>query len=79
MRALPAASRGCAVSFYADKWVKARRDRDGVRVPARQTRVLRSGVVREIQRDGVFVVMTPNGFASVSPLAIVKITVPKEA
>lgn len=79
MRALPAASAGCVVVYVAESWARARRDRDGKRVPAHRILVKKSGIVRSVRRDGVFDVSTPNGFAFVSPLAIVKLTAPKEA
>ena len=73
------AAEGSAITYRAETWTRARRDRDGIRVPSRPATVLRSATVRTVRPDGVVDVMTGNGLAFVSPLAIVKVTPPKDA
>lgn len=76
--ALPAPTppAGSVVVYNAETWTRPRRDRDGNRVPARRTTVTRSGTLRLVRPDGVLDVLTPAGYAFVSPLAVARVTPP---
>jgi hypothetical protein len=75
--ALQAAAEGSIVAYHAETWTRARRDRDGSRIPARRISVLRSATVRRIRDDGVLDVVGGNGMAFVDPAAVVSVKQPK--